>query len=98
MIRVHPSRVAARTALGQAGYLIAHSSPGRPELWARDRDRRAVRRRIVGADVDWTIEAYPEPAVCTADELAALTARDGAVLSGGLDMTVSIPDDSSWLE
>src|SRR5688572_16140917 len=84
MIRVHPTRPGARHALAQAGYGCAHSSPGRPELWVKGRERRAVLRRVVGADETWEVVAYPEPAVCRPDELAALTARDGAVLSAGV--------------
>ena len=78
----------------------AFSSPGRPELWAKGRERRAVQRRVKGADVEWEIVAYPEPAECTEAELPALTARDGRVLNGQreLDETVSLPDDGAWLE
>lgn len=98
MKRIHTTRLAARTALRELGYVVAFSSPGRPELWAKGNlDRRAVRRCIRGADVTWELVAYPEPSECAPGELAGLAARDGAVLSGGLDIENLVSDDGAWL-
>lgn len=99
MKRIHDTRMAARSELYIAGYMSAFATLGRPELWARGRDRRAICRRVVGADETWEIVTYPEPAVCRPDEIAMLTARDGAAMSAGkLIQPVVEVDDGSWLD
>lgn len=90
MKRVHDTRLAARTALVDAGYTVAHSAPNRPELWVKLTDsgsRCAVARVVEGADETWQVVAYPEP-----DEPI------GAVLNGGVDAAGAVPDNSDWLE
>ena len=94
MNRTHPTRQAARTELSTAGYMSAFSSPGRPELWVKKGSRLAVARRVRGADEDWVILPYPEPATCTAEQAFELAKRDGVVLNGGVlpnDTEPSVP-------
>jgi hypothetical protein len=97
----HDTRLQARIVLAEEGYIVAFSSPGRPELWVKlsDSDRRcAIARVVEGADETWRIVAYPEPAVCGADEMPALLNRDGQVLQAGRLCETMPSVDDSWLD
>lgn len=85
MQRTYTTRVDARRALVADGYTSGFSSPSRPELWIKGRSRLAVARRVRGADADWVIVPYPEPATATPEQAAELAKRDGIVLNGGAD-------------
>ncbi len=102
MHRVHVTRLQARTELANAGFHNAFSTPGRPELWVKGRDRRAVQRRVIGADEAWLIVAYPEPAVCLPEQVASLYLRDGEVMQAGaialLDSLAPETIAGSWLD
>lgn len=94
MIRKYGTRREARTALTNDGYAISFSSPGRPELWHRDRySRCAIARVMHDGEESWRIMAYPEPAVCSPEDVKMYARRDGVVLRAG-----QYVDDGAWLE
>lgn len=61
--RNHKSLLSARTELNNAGFVIEHSSPSRPECWRRPGDSKKKRFAIAREDRArssvWHIITYP---------------------------------------
>ncbi len=88
MKRTFEARKAARQELGNEGFVVGFSSPGRPHLWLKPKDMK--RRYAIAQDRDteqWLIVDYPEPSSCTPAKVRELAERDG--------MTKAPADD--WL-
>ncbi len=100
--RNHVTRLQARSELSTNGFVTAFSSPGRPELWARPKDRKsrfAIQRENRQRSQRWHIIDYPEPATCTPDALAELTARDGVTLNDlGTHYPGQIVSEFAWMD
>ena len=96
------SRLDARTELSEHGFVSAFSSPGRPELWAKPKDRKsrfAVQREKRARTDRWHIVTYPEPSTCLPDMLAELTARDGVVVDEhGTHYPGQLVSEFAWME
>ena len=73
--RNHKTVEAARKELVDNGYIVAHSSPGRPKLWLERKGRgKRQNRYAIGKETRdrsevWHIVDYPEPSVCLPCEL-----------------------------
>lgn len=94
----------ARTYLYRTlGYAHAFSSPGRPMLWVKGKDRRAVARKPDGL---WYIVPYPEPATGIPDVVGELETRDASYdrpqcrRHWRVDCETCKPEDAdtSWLD
>lgn len=102
----HPDRQAARAELVAEGFTTAHNNPGRPELWAKSKDKRrfAIAREKGAGSETWHIVPYPEPAVCGPAEAQELAKRDGIVLQSGImPVSAELPasglttEETDWL-
>lgn len=80
----HPTEVTAKQELTAHGFQPGFSSPTRPQLWCKSKDKR--RRYAVASierarSVEWRIVPYPEPAVLSPDECEKRLAEEtGALL------------------
>ena len=104
--RNHVTRLSARTELTDYGFVTAFSSPGRPELWCKPKDKNhrfAVQRETRARSERWHIIPYPEPSTCLPEELAELTARDGVVLNGDTGRVIvpgqmTVESEFDWID